>query len=129
LLGNAAPGYSSGQALNALEGVAKATLPPDMGYDFADPSYQERRASGALGATFGLSLGLVFLILSGLYESWSLPFSVLLSVPIVITGMLAATAIAIFVIPMLFVLMERLATRLGRQPRVATGPAPSERRA
>jgi hypothetical protein len=61
------------------------------------------------------SLGLVFLILSGLYESWALPFSVLLSVPI-----------AIFVIPMLFVLMERLATRPGTQPRVATGPAPSE---
>jgi HAE1 family hydrophobic/amphiphilic exporter-1 len=221
LLGGAAPGYSSGQALNALEEVAKATLPPDMGYDFADLSYQERKASGTIAATFGLSLGFVFLILAGLYESWSLPFSVLLSVPIamfgaflglylrhfdldvfaqiglvmlvglaaknailivefskdrleagsplvdaalegarvrlrpilmtsfafilgtvplwmatgsggasrrvlgtvVITGMLAATAIAIFVIPMLFVLMERLATRFGRRPSIAAAPA------
>src|SRR6267142_595128 len=84
LLGGAAPGYSSGQALNALEEVAKATLPPDMGYDFADLSYQERKASGTIVATFGLSIVFVFLILAGLYESWSLPFSVLLSVPIAV---------------------------------------------
>jgi hydrophobic/amphiphilic exporter-1 (mainly G- bacteria), HAE1 family len=224
LLGGAAPGYSSGQALNALEEVARTTLPPGMGYDFADLSYQERKASGGIGATFGLSLGFVFLILSALYESWSLPFSVLLSVPIalfgaflglylrqfdldvfaqiglvmlvglsaknailivefskdrleagsrlvdaalegarvrlrpilmtsfafilgtvplwvatgsgsvsrrilgtvVITGMLAATAVAIFAIPMLFVLMERLAIRFGRRPRVATAPSTIE---
>jgi hydrophobic/amphiphilic exporter-1 (mainly G- bacteria), HAE1 family len=86
LLGGAAPGYSSGQALSVLEEVAKATLPPDMGYDFGDLSYQERKASGAMGATFGLSVGFVFLILSGLYESWILPFSVLLSVPIAVFG-------------------------------------------
>jgi HAE1 family hydrophobic/amphiphilic exporter-1 len=218
--GGAAPGYSSGQALDALEEVAKATLPPEMGYDFADLSYQERKASGTIVTTFGLSLVFVFLILAGLYESWSLPFSVLLSVPIavfgaflglylrrfdldvfaqiglvmliglaaknailivefskdelekgrslvdaalegarvrlrpilmtsfafilgsvplwmatgsggasrrilgtvVITGMLAATAIAIFIIPMLFVLMERLASRFTRQAH-ASGPA------
>jgi HAE1 family hydrophobic/amphiphilic exporter-1 len=86
LLGGAAPGYSSGQALNALEEVAKATLPPEMGYDFADLSYQERKASGNIITTFGLSLVFVFLILAGLYESWSLPFSVLLSVPIAVFG-------------------------------------------
>jgi HAE1 family hydrophobic/amphiphilic exporter-1 len=86
LLGGAAPGYSSGQALDALEEVAKATLPPDMGYEFADLSYQERKASGTIAGTFALSLGLVFLILAGLYESWSLPLSVLLSVPIAIFG-------------------------------------------
>jgi Cation/multidrug efflux pump len=86
LLGDAAPGYSSGQALDALEEVAKATLPPDMGYEFADLSYQERKASGTIAGTFALSLGFVFLILAGLYESWFLPLSVLLSVPISIFG-------------------------------------------
>src|SRR5580700_1520102 len=227
LLGGAAPGYSSGQALNALEDVARATLPPEMGYDFADLSYQERKASGTIVTTFGLSLVFVFLILAGLYESWSLPFSVLLSVPIavfgaflglylrrfdldvfaqiglvmliglaaknailivefskdelergrglveaalegarvrlrpilmtsfafilgsvplwiaagsgaasrrvlgtvVIAGMLAATAIAIFVIPMLFVLMERLANRFARHAQASPAPAPLEGRA
>jgi hydrophobic/amphiphilic exporter-1 (mainly G- bacteria), HAE1 family len=224
LQGGAAPGYSSGQALAALEDVAKTTLPPEMDYDFADLSYQERKASGTIGITFGLSLVFVFLILAGLYESWSLPFSVLLSVPIavfgaflglylrrfdldvfaqiglvmliglaaknailivefskdelekgrtlveaalegarvrlrpilmtsfafilgsvplwiasgsggasrrvlgtvVIAGMLAATAIAIFIIPMLFVLMERLANRLRRQAVAVAAPAPLE---
>jgi HAE1 family hydrophobic/amphiphilic exporter-1 len=224
LLGGAAPGYSSGQALGALEDVARTTLPPDMGYDFADLSYQERKASGAMGATFGLSLIVVFLILSGLYESWSLPFAVLLSLPIavggalmglllrrfdldvfaqiglvmliglaaknailivefsrdrldagstlvdaalegarvrlrpilmtsfafilgtvplwmatgsggasrrvlgtvVITGMLAATGIAIFVIPMLFVLTERVSALRGSRPHVAPVPASSD---
>jgi AcrB/AcrD/AcrF family/Sigma-54 interaction domain len=53
LLGGAAPGYSSGQALDALEEVAEATLPPDMGYEFADLSYQDRRASGTMGSVRG----------------------------------------------------------------------------
>src|SRR5471032_1393181 len=57
-----------------------------MGYEFADLSYQERKASGTIAGTFALSLGFVFLILAGLYESWSLPFSVLLSIPISIFG-------------------------------------------
>jgi HAE1 family hydrophobic/amphiphilic exporter-1 len=220
VIGGSAPGYSSGQALDALEEVAKATLPPEISYDWADLSYQERRASGTAGAVFGLSLVFVFLILAALYESWSLPFSVLLSVPIavfgafaglylrkldldvfaqiglvmliglaaknailivefargeldkgrnlvdaalegarlrfrpilmtsfafifgcvplwvatgsgaasrqilgtvVITGMLAATAIAIFIIPVLFVLIERLATRTATVPNLAAQP-------
>jgi HAE1 family hydrophobic/amphiphilic exporter-1 len=86
VLGTAAPGYSSGQAMDALEQVAKETLPADMGYDWADLSYQERKASGAAGGIFALSLLLVFLILAALYESWALPFSVLLSVPIAVFG-------------------------------------------
>ena len=86
VIGAAAPGYSSGQAMAALEDVARQTLPPEIGYDWADLSYQERRASGTALSIFGLSLVLVFLILAALYESWSLPFSVLLTVPIAIFG-------------------------------------------
>ncbi len=86
VLGNAAPGYSSGQAMDALEQVAKEVLPPEMGYDWADLSYQERKASGAAVLGFALSLIFVFLILAALYESWSLPISVLLTVPIAVFG-------------------------------------------
>src|SRR6266404_4984 len=86
ILGSAAPGYSSGQALAALEDVAKQVLPREMGYGFADLSYQEQKASGTAGAIFAVSLGFVFLILAALYESWSLPFSVLLSVPVAVFG-------------------------------------------
>lgn len=86
VLGAAAPGYSSGQAMTALEQVAKEVLPQDMGYDWADLSYQEKKAEGTTGLVFALSLVFVFLILAALYESWSLPFTVLLSVPIAIFG-------------------------------------------
>jgi multidrug efflux pump len=86
IIGSAAPGYSSGQAMAALEEVAKQTLPSEIGYDWADLSYQERKASGSALSIFGLSLVFVFLILAALYESWSLPFSVLLTVPIAIFG-------------------------------------------
>jgi HAE1 family hydrophobic/amphiphilic exporter-1 len=220
--GAPAPGYSSGQALDALEQVAKETLPREFGYDWSDLSYQERRVAGSIAPIFALSLVFVFLILAALYESWSLPFSVLLSVPIavfgavvglllrrfnfdvyaqigvimligltaknailivefakarleegrdlvdaalegarlrlrpilmtsfafilgcvplwvaqgsgaasrrilgtvVITGMLAATLIAIFIIPLLFVLIERLATFRSRQPHAPTDVVP-----
>jgi len=86
ITGQPAPGYSSGQAMAALEAVAKEVLPREMGYDWADLSFQERRAAGRSGAVFALSLGFVFLILAALYESWSLPFSVLLSVPVAVVG-------------------------------------------
>jgi HAE1 family hydrophobic/amphiphilic exporter-1 len=86
ITGQPAPGYSSGQAMAALEEVAHAVLPPEMGYDWADLSFQERRAAGRAGIVFGISLGFVFLILAALYESWSLPFSVLLSVPVAVVG-------------------------------------------
>ncbi len=86
IIGNAAPGYSSGQALAALDEVARTTLPPEMGYDWADLSYQETKASGSATTSFALSLVFVFLILAALYESWSLPFSVLFSVPVAIFG-------------------------------------------
>ena len=86
ITGAAAPGYSSGQAIAALEDLARHTLPPQFSYDWSDLSYQEKQASGAVGKTFGLSLIFVFLILAALYESWSLPFSVLLTVPIAVFG-------------------------------------------
>jgi HAE1 family hydrophobic/amphiphilic exporter-1 len=89
VIGSAAPGYSSGQAQTALEEVAQQTLPASMGYDWADLSYQENKASGTAGPIFALSLLVVFLILAALYESWTLPFSVLLSVPIAIFGAFA----------------------------------------
>jgi HAE1 family hydrophobic/amphiphilic exporter-1 len=86
VIGSAAPGYSSGQAMAALEEVAKQVLPPEISYDWADLSYQERTAAGTTTTVFALSLVFVFLILAALYESWSLPFSVLLTVPIAIFG-------------------------------------------
>jgi HAE1 family hydrophobic/amphiphilic exporter-1 len=81
-----APGYSSGQATAALEAVAKEVLPREMGYDWADMSYQEVKAAGAGARVFVLSIIFVFLILAALYESWSLPFAVLLTVPIAVFG-------------------------------------------
>ncbi|HXM76020.1 MAG TPA: efflux RND transporter permease subunit, partial [Thermoanaerobaculia bacterium] len=86
VIGSAAPGYSSSQAMTALEEVAKNVLPPEMSYDWADLSYQERKAAGTAVQVFALSFVFVFLILAALYESWSLPFSVLLSVPVAVFG-------------------------------------------
>jgi HAE1 family hydrophobic/amphiphilic exporter-1 len=86
ITGSAAPGYSSGQAMAALEEVAAQALPREMGYEWSDLSYQERRASGTSSRIFVLSLVFVFLILAALYESWSLPLSVLLSVPVAVFG-------------------------------------------
>ncbi|HKO93789.1 MAG TPA: efflux RND transporter permease subunit, partial [Polyangiaceae bacterium] len=86
ITGSAAPGYSSGQAMDALEEVARQTLPREMGYDWSELSYQEKRAASGSGRFFALSLLVVFLILAALYESWSLPFSVLLTVPVAVFG-------------------------------------------
>ena len=85
ITGSPAPGYSSGQAMAALEEVAAAVLPAGIGYDWADLSYQEKHAGSSTGV-FVLSIVFVFLILAALYESWSLPFSVLLSVPVAVFG-------------------------------------------
>jgi HAE1 family hydrophobic/amphiphilic exporter-1 len=88
ITGAAAPGYSSGQALAALEQVAAETLPPEMGYAWNGLSYQEKLAAGGSVKVLGLALVFVFLILAALYESWSLPFSVLLSAPVAVLGAL-----------------------------------------
>ncbi len=86
ILGAQAPGYSSGQAIAALEEVAAKTLPPEMGYAWNALSYQEKVSAGGSARVLGLSLIFVFLILAALYESWSLPFSVLLSTPVAVLG-------------------------------------------
>ena len=80
-----APGYSTGQAMDAVDSVANEVLPRDMGYAWNGISYQQAVAGGGAGV-FALSLVFVFLILAALYESWSLPFSVLLSVPVAVCG-------------------------------------------
>jgi hydrophobic/amphiphilic exporter-1 (mainly G- bacteria), HAE1 family len=80
-----APGYSSGQAMAAVSAVADQVLPRDMGYAWNGMSYQESVA-GSGAAVFALSLLIVFLILAALYESWSLPWSVLLTTPVAVAG-------------------------------------------
>jgi HAE1 family hydrophobic/amphiphilic exporter-1 len=86
--GSAAPGYSSDQATAALEDVFKQTMPREMGFDYLGMSYQEQKAREGLSSSviFGFSLLFVFLILAALYESWSLPWSVLLSTPVAVFG-------------------------------------------
>ncbi len=84
--GQPAPGYSSDQALSALEEVAAQVLPPEMSYGWNAMSFQEKAAEGSAGLVFGMALVFVFLILAAQYESWSMPLSVLLGVPIAIFG-------------------------------------------
>ncbi len=92
IIGSAAPGYSSEQATGALEDVFKQTMPREMGFDYMGMSYQEQKARQGVPAwaIFGLSLLFVFLVLAALYESWSLPWSVLLSTPVAVFGALVA---------------------------------------
>jgi len=84
----AAPGYSSAQAMKALEEVFAQTMPREMGYDYSGMSFQEKKAQQGVSpvAIFGFSFLCVFLILAAQYESWSLPFSVLLGTPIAVAG-------------------------------------------
>jgi HAE1 family hydrophobic/amphiphilic exporter-1 len=89
--GAAAPGYSAGQAMAAIEEVFAQTMPHEMGFDYIGMSFQEKKAQEGVpaSAVFGFSLLFVFLILAALYESWSLPFSVLLSTPVAVFGAFA----------------------------------------
>ena len=84
----AAPGYSSNQTMAALEETFAQTMPAEMGFDYSGMSYQEKKAQQGVSPSviFGFSLLFVFLILAALYESWTLPFSVLLSTPIAVFG-------------------------------------------
>ncbi len=88
----AKPGFSSAQAMAALEDTFKETMPPGMGYDYMAMSFQEKKAQEGVSpmAIFGLSLLFVFLVLAALYESWTLPFSVLLTVPVAVFGAFGA---------------------------------------
>ena len=94
ILGQASPGHSSGEAAAAMEQVAKQSLPPGYGYEWTGTVYQQKLAEGKEGYTFGLAAALVFLLLAALYESWSIPFAVLLAVPLGIFGALLARSSA-----------------------------------
>ena len=90
LLGQGAPGTSSGQAIAAVERICKQVLPPDFTYDWSGASFQEKRSSGSSGFALALAAIMVFLILAAQYERWSLPFAVLLALPFGTFGALAA---------------------------------------
>ena len=87
-----APGFSSAQAMRALEEVFAETMPKEMGYDYIGMSFQEKKAQQGISpmVIFAFSFLCVFLILAAQYESWSLPFSVLLGTPIAVAGAFAA---------------------------------------
>ena len=89
--GSAAPGYSSAQAMKALEETFAQTMPREMGYDYLGMSYQEKKAQQGVPVSviFAMSLLFVFLILAAMYESWSLPFGVLLATPVAVCGAFA----------------------------------------
>ncbi|HTY63658.1 MAG TPA: multidrug efflux RND transporter permease subunit [Acidobacteriota bacterium] len=90
ILGRPAPGYSSGQASNAMEQVAASVLPAGYSYEWTGTTYQEKEAQGHEGLIFGFAAVLVFLSLAALYESWSIPFAVLLALPLGFFGALFA---------------------------------------
>jgi len=90
LLGGPAPGYSSGEASKAIEEISAATLPAGYGYEWTGTTYQEKEAQGHEGVIFGFAAVLVFLFLAALYESWSIPFAVLLALPLGLFGALFA---------------------------------------
>ncbi|HEX4121616.1 MAG TPA: multidrug efflux RND transporter permease subunit [Verrucomicrobiae bacterium] len=96
--GSAAKGYSSDQSRKALEDVFDKAMPKGMGYDYFGMSFQEQQAAQGVPriAVFGLSLVFVFLILAALYESWSLPFSVLISTPVAVLGAFLALMVRHF---------------------------------
>ena len=90
LTGGPSRGFTSAQVMAALEEVAAEVLPPEMGYEWSNMSYQEKRAAGSAGIVFVFSLTFVFLILAAQYESWSLPASILLGTPFALLGAMGA---------------------------------------
>ena len=91
VIGNAAPGYSSGQGMKALEEVAAEVLPPGYTYGWTGISYEQQSSGSSSAIVFGFGLLLVFLVLAAQYESWALPGSVILAVPFGVIGALLAT--------------------------------------
>lgn len=90
IMGNPAEGFSSGQAMAAMERLSAEQLPASMGYSWTELSYQEKQAAAGLGAVFGFAVLMVYLLLAAQYESWSLPISVCLSVPTALLGAVLA---------------------------------------
>ncbi|RME96026.1 MAG: hydrophobe/amphiphile efflux-1 family RND transporter, partial [Alphaproteobacteria bacterium] len=88
--GSAAPGFSSGQALNLMEQMAQAKLPRSMGYEWTGMSFQEKAISGKAMGIFALAVVFVYLVLCALYESWTLSFAIILSVPLGLIGTVGA---------------------------------------
>ncbi len=88
--GDNAPGYSSGQAMDAMEELADQYMPEGMGFEWSGISYQEIKAGNLAPLIFGLSLVFVFLFLAALYESWAMPFMVMLAVPLALLGAMTA---------------------------------------
>jgi HAE1 family hydrophobic/amphiphilic exporter-1 len=85
IIGTPAPGYSSAQALTAIEEVAKS-MPREFGFDWSGLTLQQKKSEGEAGVIFGMAILFVFLLLAAQYESWSLPFAVLLCTPLVVLG-------------------------------------------
>jgi len=91
--GGPAPGYSSGQAISAMERLAERVLPDDFGYTWTGLAYQEKKAGGQAPIIFGLALVFVFLFLAAQYESWTLPLIIMFAVPLAILGALVAQSL------------------------------------
>jgi HAE1 family hydrophobic/amphiphilic exporter-1 len=91
--GQAAPGYSSGQALSLMEQMARQKMPPTMGYEWTGISHQEKKVGGEAYLVFALAVVMVFLVLAAQYESWTSPLAVILVVPLALLGSVAAVAI------------------------------------
>jgi len=94
--GGAAPGYSSGQAMEAVEAIAKQVLPDGFGYEWTGTAYQQQQAGSAQALILLLGLVFVFLFLAAQYESWAVPFSVLLGLPIGVMGAYAGISLIHF---------------------------------
>src|SRR5208283_4736253 len=92
--GSPAPGVSSGQALNAMQEVAARSLPPGYAGEWTDTAFQEKKAEGKTAVILGFALLFAYLFLVALYESWSIPVPVLLSVAIAVLGSYAAMVMA-----------------------------------
>jgi HAE1 family hydrophobic/amphiphilic exporter-1 len=91
-LGEAAPGYSSGEAMQAMEEIVEQ-LPPGFGYEWTGMSYQERMAESQAGLLYAFSVLVIFLVLAALYENWTIPISVMMALPLGVIGSLAATTL------------------------------------
>jgi HAE1 family hydrophobic/amphiphilic exporter-1 len=118
--GSAAPGFSTYDAMKALEDTFARTMPPQMGFDYSGISFQEKQAQEGVppSVVFGFSTLFVFLILAALYESWSLPFSVLLSTPVAVFGAFALlwlrrTVLSYFVPPYMVQIENDVYSQIG----------------